>query len=236
MPRRMPNILSLDLDWFNWIKVEVYGKPMKKQMILDFFAHLRLRCTLPTTVAIMTEHHYLYPWCAETLKAMGAARANIYNVDEHHDFYWMSDIDDFNTHIVSCANFFAFMAHHGMIGKYHWITNDETRGKLESHRRELKREFRQSHSRSVKAMGQRHTTNGCKKIWDVLDQKTFDGFAIVKSLDYTMDQDVVFSVVDRIMKRYFTPIHGVKVGRNKCRADYWPQERPSLNVKHLLSV
>jgi hypothetical protein len=231
MPRRIPNILSLDLDWFNWIDLDEHGTAAKKQMVMDFFAHLRLRCTLPQTVAFMTEHHYFYPWCAELMKSLKTKRVNVYNVDQHHDFYFLRDIDDFDTHLVSCANFFAFMAHHGMINSYHWVLND---AKLDSHTRALKRELRGTYSRPVKDLSQRCHVSPVKKVWEVLDRKKFDGVAIVKSLDYTEDQDIVFSTVDTVMRRYFTPVHGVRVGRSPCRADYEPKERPSLNVSNLL--
>ena len=238
MPRRVPNILSLDLDWFNWIDINDHGsrtrgKEVKKQMIMDFFAHLHLRCTLPPTVAFMTEHHYFYPWCAELMRSLKAKRVNVYNVDEHHDFYYIREIDDFKTHLISCANFFAFMAHRGMINSYHWVLGDE---RLSFHTKALKRELRETYSRSVRDLGQRCQVSSVKQVWEVLDRKKFDGVAIVKSLDYTADQDVVFPTVNTVMRRYFTPIHGVKVGRSLCRADYKPKERPSLNMSNLLPV
>jgi hypothetical protein len=233
MPRRIPNILSLDLDWFNWIEASEHGDDGKKQMIMDFFAHLRLRCGLPSTAAYMTEHHYFYPWCVEVMKALSVRKVNVYNVDEHHDFYHLRDIEDFESNMVSCANFFAFMAHHRMINHYHWILNDDA---VERRKKELRKEFRYSSSQAVKDVCKRFTVTSVNKVWSLLERKKFDGFAIVKSLDYTDDQDLVFPTVDTVMKRYFTPVHGVKVGRSLCRADYRPKQRPSLDVSSLLPV
>lgn len=233
MPRKTLNILSLDLDWFNHLDVDELGPVGKKQGVLDFFAHLRLRCRLPENVAMMTEHHYLYPWCAELLKAKNASKVSVYNVDEHHDFYYMADIDDFSTDMVSCANFFAFMAHHNMIHQYHWITTDQTNADIAWHRKELKDELKDCYSRNVRALLKRHTANRCSAVWRILDRKRFDGFAIVKSLDYTEDQDIIFSTVDSILKRYFA-YHGCRVGRNACRSNYRPKERPKLDVSNLL--
>jgi hypothetical protein len=224
---RTLNILSLDLDWFNHLKT--YGK---KQAIISFFAHLRLRCSLPDTVAMMTEHHYFYPWCVELLKIKKATKVNVYNVDEHHDFYFLGDIDDFATEMVSCANFFAFMAHHGMMREYHWIAADQD---VAWRRSDLMHEFRNCYCKKVQSLNSNHTVSSSKAIWKVLDQKKFDGFAIVKSLDYTEDQDIVFPTVDSILKRYFM-LHGCRVGRNACRSNYMPKERPKLNVSNLLPV
>lgn len=233
MPRKTLNILSLDLDWFNWLNAEELGVRAKRQHILDFFAHLRLRCQLPETVALMTEHHYLYPWCVELLKVKEAAKVNVYNIDEHHDFYYLEDIEDFSTDLVSCANFFAFMAHHDMIEKYHWISTDQTNDDIAWHRKELRKEFRDSYSRNVRALLKRHTVNRCSSVWRILDRKKFDGFAIVQSLDYTDDQELVYTTVDSILKRYFM-YHGCRVGRNVCRSNYRPKERPKLDVSNLL--
>ena len=231
MRRMVPNILSLDLDWFNWIDVKEHGRIAKKKIIVDFFAHLRLRCSLPSTAAFMTEHHYFYPWCEEVMKSLNANRVNVYNVDEHHDFYHLADIDDYDTHLVSCANFFAFMAHRKMIGQYHWLYNGNA--KTSSRSNELMRELGRTYSRTVRSMSERTTVNSRDKLWSVLGQKKFAGFAIVKSLDYTKDQDIVFPAVNAVMRKYFTPV-GVKVGRSLCRADYSPKQRPLLNVGNLL--
>lgn len=228
--RRTLDILSLDLDWFNHCK----DSKCLEEQIVTFFANLRLRCGLPSTVAYMVEHQYFYPWCSQLFERVGATRAHIINVDEHHDFYYMSDIEDFETADVCCGNFFGYMAHAGMIASYTWVTADSSVSEIMVHRSELDRELRTASSVRVRALRKRAKVHGPAQTWKVLDGKVFDGIAIVKSPVYTYNSNCVFSVVERILNRYFSQQRGFTVGRHKCRKDYNNQARYGINMSKLL--
>jgi len=71
------NILSLDLDWFNAIETSELPSYLRY-----FFESLRARCMLPKSVAIMTEHQYLYPWCLRLRRLKHAKMVNVVNMEE----------------------------------------------------------------------------------------------------------------------------------------------------------
>lgn len=206
-------ILSLDLDWFN--PVETSELPA---YIRYFFARLRATCTLPKDIALLTEHHYLYPWCARLLERHNVRQVEVVNVDAHHDFYRLHEIKDFTASKVHAGNFFAFMAHAGMLTRYTWVTNKGALASALSKRPELLDSLERSTSPRVRGMRRRVAVRRMLDVWRVLHGQTFHGFAIVASPCYTRT-DLIGHSVNHILKKEFSG-RGYTVRRNPCSAEF----------------
>jgi len=97
--RKPLNILSLDLDWFNSVRHYKLCHTIR-----NFFQCLNNKCTLPDDVILMTDHHYLYPWCLNLLQSHNKSKVDVVNIDQHHDFYGLEEIDfSSNTASIDCG-------------------------------------------------------------------------------------------------------------------------------------
>ena len=210
MPRL--NVLSLDLDWFNQFRYADL-----RQTILDFCKTFSVSCKFPKQFAMFTEHHYMYPWCLELLDRSGSSRINVINIDEHHDFYCLDEVEFSGTNtrrIITCGNFFAFMAHEGILGTYDWITDQSP-----CYAGDFDFEFEIGRARcpKVRRVKNRSTVWSSSDVWRVVSGELFDGVAIIKSPGYT---DQCETVVKDIKDGYKMYCPGVKIMENKCKSDF----------------
>lgn len=196
------DVLSLDLDWFNSV---AYNE--RRDFIDSFFAKLSSLCVVPGLIHIFRDHNYLYPWC---LSLNSTAQFNIWNFDEHHDFYGLETIDFQNPNSrVNVGNFFAFMAHDMLINNYTWITNKDTLegcNGLKSHLTQQLRSAKCEYVREIENRMQIHVMNDAIS---VLNSKTFHGFAIIRSPEYTEKAGSVSKWVRNKLQKYF-PYHIVR--------------------------
>jgi hypothetical protein len=208
-------ILSLDLDWFNTAERETL-----KDEIYDFFATLKTKCKLPRFIDYVPEHQYLYPWSVKILDGLPYRKMNVVNIDEHHDFYSLDEIDfDDPKATVGCWNFFGHMAHKKLMGKYTWVTN----GSSASHRNgygsrsDLLSDIRKAKSAHVKKFKQNVAVVNASKVFDAVHGKKFDGFMIIRSPVYTDTYRSVYHAVDEALA---SELPRTKVRRYKCRVNF----------------
>lgn len=201
-------ILSLDLDWFNCIKREDL-----KFEIRHFFAMLKRECKLPRYVDFMPEHQYLYPWSVKLLNRLSYRKANVVNIDEHHDFYCLGDLDFKDSSEVGCWNFFAFMAHKKLLETYTWVTNSGD----SYHKGTLLAEIKQSQSLTVRKFKKKIKVVDGSKVFDFLHGRKFDGFMIIRSPGYTYTYRAVYHAVEEALAK---ELPRVRVRRYKCRMSF----------------
>lgn len=206
-------ILSLDMDWFN-----VFEDGDLRGDIRDFFAQLKSECVLPRSIDLVPEHHYLYPWSVKLLGGLTCRKMNVVNIDEHHDFYCLDEID-FNDQnaTVGCWNFFAFMVHCRLLGKYSWVTNRTTKTGVDQESRCLFSDLRKARSRQVREYKKSIRVVDTKKLFNVVRRKTFDGFLIVRSPEYTLRRRAVYYAVDEALQ---AELPKCRVRRYKCRVNF----------------
>ncbi len=210
------NILSLDLDWFNGVH---YYK--LRRAIRDFFECLNNRCTLPDDITLITDHHYLYPWCLSLLQSRNKSKVDVINIDDHHDFYYLQGVD-FSSKAakIDCGNFFAFMAHENILRNYTWVTGGDVRV-VRADRLTLMKSVSQARSKGVLSLADRINVHCSGSMSKVITGQHFDAFTIVKSPGYTTRQKTVYKTVEDIVGKRFPK----SVRRNKCRADYRYSQR-----------
>ncbi len=219
------NVLSIDLDWFNY----VLDWKVKHKEIVKFFSNLFQRCSMPSSVAWMHEHQYLYPWVLQMLKNSRESQVNIVNIDEHHDFYGARWIKNFNKSTISCADFFAFMAHEGILWEYEWITNNMTHNALWGHN-EVIDEVENCRSTQVQSMAsnRRIQTWPREKVWSILDGRKFDAVALFDSPEYTSH----LKTISRAAMKVFTE-KGIEVRKHTCKKNFSYRRRKRLNMSTL---
>jgi len=206
-------ILSLDLDWFNGVKPEDL-----KFEIRHFFANLKHRCKLPQCVDFVPEHQYLYPWGMKILDRLPYRKMNIVNIDEHHDFYDLQKVDFENDEEkVWCGNFFAFMAHKKMMGKYTWVTNHKMVKGASMSRQEVMFDIKKARSSVVRKFRKNIKVVNSTKVFDVLHRRKFDGFMIIRSPKYTIMRRTVYHAVEEALAK---ELPRIQVRRYKCREDF----------------
>lgn len=207
-------ILSLDLDWFNSVEREDL-----KFEIRHFFATLKRECKLPRAIDYVPEHQYLYPWGMRLLSRLSCRKMNIVNIDEHHDFYCLRYIDFENkSSEVGCGNFFAYMAHKKMIGKYTWVTSSRAAGvRSATCRSELLTDIGDAKSLTVRKLKQNIKVVNSSKVFDVLYGRRFDGFMIIRSPEYTDTYRAVYHAVEESLMK---ELPGIRVRRYKCRLNF----------------
>jgi len=219
-------ILSLDLDWFNLLEYDDDGKlerdcdsTERQKYVRHFFAELKNKCTLPKIIDLVPEHQYLYPWSLKILGGIGCRKINVVNIDEHHDFYCLDDIKDFDDEyaVVGCWNFFAFMAHKHLLGKYLWVTNKADKREIGRQKKELLRDLRNAESLIVRQYKKRVEVVGTKQIFDAVQGRRFDGFLIIRSPEYTLRHRSLYHAVDLALK---SELSSTKVRRYKCRTNF----------------
>lgn len=209
-------ILSLDLDWFN--RVESVESEDLKFEIRHFFATLKRVCKLPKSIDFVPEHQYLYPWSVKLLDRTRCRKVNVVNIDEHHDFYCLNQVNFEDKEAeVGCWNFFAFMAHKKMMGKYTWITNDLSVMGAGNSRFDLLCDIRGSKSLTVRKFKREITVVNSSKVFDVLDGRRFDGFMIVRSPEYTDRYRSVYHAVEKALAK---ELPSIRVRRYKCRTNF----------------
>lgn len=188
-------VLNLDLDWFNFLpKCRVLPFTRK------FFSELHSKCFLPPSVMLMEEHQYVYPWCLSLMRNCRAKQVEIINVDQHHDFYidgLCNPDDDYSS--ITCANFFAFMAHENLISKYTWVCDAGHTGAVVTQRADIVRCIKDSCSRKVRNFRKNIFVRRRQRAIEILSGKRIDGFAIIKSPDYTNHAELIFSSVENIL-------------------------------------
>lgn len=220
------NILSLDLDWFNFsLKEDIH------ETVDDFFCKLKRECVLPRTIYIAKEHQYLYPWSTDLLSQQWKRpRANkityrkirVTNIDEHHDFYFLRKIKfDSMSSIVGCGNFFAYMAHEGLLSEYTWILGENV---VTKPRKELKQELYRAKSRVLRGFGRFIRIVRQSEAFSVLKNQKFDGFIIVKSPEYVFWKET-YAAVDEVLARRFS---GYKLQRCQRQREFTQEEKKTL--------
>ena len=206
------NILSLDMDWFN-----CFERCTLKYDIDIFFHKLSQRCIVPKIIDIIPEHHYLFPWGLGLLKKLSCKKVNILNIDEHHDFFHLHEIDfSASNSQVTCANFFAFMVDRRIINNYTWISLASTLTGTKRDFRALRGDFRSANSKIVQDFYKKVKVRSRHSVYRSL-YKRCDGFIIVRSPKYTLNHRSVCHAVDLALETYF---HDRKVNRHSCRRDY----------------
>lgn len=206
-------ILSLDLDWFNSVE-----KKDLKEAIQSFFACLKKECVLPKFIDFVPEHHYLYPWSVKLLDGLSYRKMNVINIDEHHDFYSLSclDLGD-ESSTIGCWNFFAFMAHRKLMGKYTWVTNDHTKGGAQRNRIDLWKEIAETESKTVKRFKKRISVVDSREVFNMVRKKVFDGFIIIRSPEYTDNYRSVYCALEKALHE---ELPKKKIRRYQCRTNY----------------
>lgn len=206
-------ILSLDLDWFNSVEREDL-----KFEVRHFFATLKRVCKLPKSIDFVPEHQYLYPWSVKLLDRTRCRKANIINIDEHHDFYSLEDVDfEDEATEVGCWNFFAFMAHKKLLGKYTWVTNDHTAGAAVHSRSNLLSDIRGANSLTVRKFKRDITVVNSSRVFEIITGRRFDGFMIIRSPEYTETYRAVYHAVEKSLAK---ELPRTRVRRYKCRVNF----------------
>lgn len=206
-------ILSLDLDWFNGIEPEDL-----KFEVRHFFAMLKRECKLPRSIDFVPEHQYLYPWSVKLLDRLSRRKLNIVNIDEHHDFYCLNEINfEDSSSEVGCWNFFAFMVHKKLIGKYTWVTNDRTAGEAVLSRSGLMNDMNWADSLTVRKFKRNIKVVNSSKVFDILHGRRFDGFMVIRSPFYTTRYRAVYHAVEESLAK---ELPSIRVRRYKCRKNF----------------
>lgn len=233
MPRTL-DILSVDLDWFNHITAQHYGSADTiSDKLRRFCQNLKDSCSLPTKVAWMNEHQYLYPWVLRLLKSRQAKQVNVVNIDAHHDFYHVDGIEDFRKATISCADFFGFMVYDGILNHYEWINNntvhstrwakDEVLDVVEANPNKQLQKW---------ACGKSNfKVYGPSSIWDTLRGRTFDGVAFIESHDYTEQLPLVRRIVKEALRD-----EGFVVKEHKWRRDFRYSQRKKIDLRPIFRV
>lgn len=212
-------ILSIDLDYFNYIQDSV------TQDVTSFFEKLIRECDLPKSVAWMAEHQYLYPWCLRLMRSRRAKSVNVINIDEHHDFYGCGGVENFATAVVSCADFFAFMAHDGILNKYTWVNNERVHSDKLG-KQEILNEIDVSYCSSVRKMCSRISVQSRSRIWRLLRGKKFDAIALFDSRLYTRQLKQITCAATSVLHR-----EGIQIKRHKCRSDFKYGRRRKVDMR-----
>ena len=223
-------ILSLDLDWFNYLnEVDIPGisavwkcsdrkQRTRREGIRNFFENLRDWCVLPFSVTIVQEHQYLYPWSLKILDGITYRKANVVNIDEHHDFYYLSNVDCQSAEsFISCGNFFAFMASHGLLSSYTWVTSDGTSSKTRKSLKDLKACLQVSKCSKVRGFMSNSTVMGRNGVFEAIYGRKFDGFIIVRSPEYTQFNRSVCHAVDMALS---SVMPWMRVDKYRCREEF----------------
>lgn len=217
------NVLSLDLDWFNRYEYATASS------IDSFFARLS-GYSIPRTIGYFTDHHYMYPWCLELLKQSGYKRVNVVNIDEHHDFYYLDELK-FSTpcrddQTITCGNFFAFMAHESVLWNYDWVSPSR-RNTVHMDECDLFEDLAKAQCPKVRRQANRCKVWSASEVWMALEDKYFDGFAIIRSPDYTCRYKRVCRATENALANWFPQ---AKVKRNSCRSDFQYHHRRNIRV------
>lgn len=206
-------ILSLDMDWFN-----LFSSSDLKEGVRDFFAQLKSECVLPKSIDLVPEHQYLYPWSVKLLDGLTYRKMNVVNIDEHHDFYCLNGVDfDNDQSTVGCWNFFAFMAHQKLLGKYVWVTSSSTKRGSDMERRGLWRDLRAAKSNRVREYKKSIKVVEASKLCSTVRRRAFDGFLIVRSPEYTLRRRSVYHAVDEALR---AELPKCKIRRYECRTNF----------------
>jgi hypothetical protein len=220
------HVLSLDLDWFNAIETTEL-----RPYVAYFFDRLRALCSLPRNVAILVEHHYLYPWCVQLMRRARATQVDVVNIDAHHDFYRLAEIEDFDAHKVGCGNFFAFMAHEGVLHRYTWVTNRSRLFTTVVLRPELLDAIDAARSPRVKRFRRGVAVRRMQDVWAAVAGRTFHGFAIVTSPGHTRTR-LVQKCVQDVLRRHAS-LHGMTIRRNASSAEFRHSARRGIDLRGL---
>lgn len=179
------NVLTLDLDWFNFAIVDGsancrkwVGNPndlqktkCRVETLLDKIVTLKL----PKNTLFIKEHHFLYPICSKIMKSRNRDSVSIVNIDEHHDFYGLDTLNG----KVDCANFFGHMLVDNVLSEYTWIVGDNDNvfvAENELHRDIRRLKDKQYHDSNISV----HS----KKFLSSLSSKKFDVFVVCHSPFY----------------------------------------------------
>ena len=222
------NLLSVDLDWFN-----SENSCGLKDVVLEFFSCLSDTCKLTTNVVtVFTDHHYMYPWSWELMRKHKASSVNIVNVDTHHDFYFLNSVyfDDPKTKQITCGNFFAFMAHEGILGSYDWVTAN-TRRTMGYEVTDFRGSVALAQSSKVRNVSNRTRVWSKDDVWLPIQNRKFHGLAIIKSPDFTSRYKTVLNATTEILNKYF-PTH--KVRSHTCTRNY-PYTRRKIRMRQLVA-
>jgi len=204
-------ILSLDLDWFNTV-----DRSNLKFEITHFFATLKQKCKLPSTIEFVPEHQYFYPWSLKLLSQRRRRKMNVINIDEHHDFYCLQKIDfDSKLEEVGCWNFFAFMAHKQLIDKYTWVHNSEY--SPVNMKADIMEELTEAQSPIVRKFKRNIRINKASSVFRAVKGLQFDGFMIIRSPEYTENYRAVYNAVEEALAE---ELPRTRVRKYKCRTNF----------------
>lgn len=228
----MLNILSIDLDWFNiyhdWNDL--------RHGIQSFFRKLSSSTQLvSSTIAIVTEHHYLYPWCLHLLDKHQDTQVSIVNVDEHHDFYNLRKFRWSSGRFkkpVDCGNFFAFMAYDRILSRYDWVVSNDSIAALQD-AGEFRKSVGASDCADIRSLLDNSTVWESKDIMTpIREYQLFHGLLISKSPRYTRNYKLTLKTTLTSLEKYF-PNHSIRF--HKCRKDFQYGHRRKIGMKRVIA-
>ena len=230
---RTLNILSVDLDYFNY-RSDYGSVPDTRKEVTAFFERLVQWNHLPTKIAWMREHQYLYPWSLRLLRSRRAQKVNVVNVDEHHDFYSVGTLKDFKRAHVSCANFFGFMVYDGILNHYEWVNNERQHSNRWG-RDEVVNECEINCNPKVARWGNRsaHLLHvwGLKRVWSALEGRVFDGVAIIESPAYTRKLGTIRNAAQKVLRA-----EGFEVKTHQCKTDFHYSRRKKVDMRPIFKA
>lgn len=224
------NLLSVDLDWFN-----SYDYRGLKNRVRTFFYDLSNQCNLGTdVVTVLTDHHYMYPWSWELMRLYGADSVDVVNVDTHHDFYFLDSVcfDDDRAQQITCGNFFAFMAHEGILGRYDWVTSVPSfSNALKNEVIDFEEYLAQADSLKVKKVINRTHFWYRENVLHQINNRFFHGLAVIKSPEFTTRYKTVINATQESLDTYFP---SYKVRSHTCTKDF-PYKRRNVRMRRLVA-
>jgi len=225
---RTLNILSIDLDWFNYWAEGGSVSETRRAVERCFYSVID-HCYLPNKLAWMQEHQYLYPWVLRLLRSRQAKQVNVVNIDEHHDFYRVGSVKDFKKHHVSCADFFGFMVFDGILNGYEWVNNGMTHSNRMG-RRDVVWECERCQNPTVAAWGNQNARR--LHVWDrnrlvkAIEGRIFDGVAIIESPYYTRKLGTIRKQAQKILQE-----EGFEVKTHQCKTDFLYSKRKKVDMR-----
>ena len=205
-------ILSLDMDWFNYLSSYKISQPSKidlKRDIQKFFTRLNKECVLPEYVDLVSEHHYLYPWSMKLMERLFFNTMNVINIDDHHDFYNLGWLKYCEEDEVNCSNFFGIMVDQNLLENYTWICN---RNYKNNQKKDLLSSLKKG-SITIQEFKENVEVYTREDVFNVLSGKKFDGFIIVRSPKYTFSRRTVYDAVNKALDK-----EKLKVRQYTCRS------------------
>lgn len=208
-------VLSIDLDWFNYVSNVV--------RVRYFFDFLKKNTKLPSEVHVIKEHHYLLPLLCKYLENMPNKYVEVINIDEHHDFYHLDSLN-FNDTVIDCGNFFPFMVDMNMLQSYKWVGNKNTRSEC---RRKIVNEFNSAKDSNLRDFFDCISVYTQNDWYAVVADMKFDLVAIVKSPSFTHNKSFIYRTTYSALENIFPTIKKYQHSKN------FKNKEVALSMKYL---